>query len=376
MEWLLLSFVVLYGFVILRRRQAWQTLPLVTAPPAKEEAVFVSVVIPVRNEEAGIGALLQDLAVQDYPAQRFEVLVVDDGSTDQTAARVQAFMPQAPYALRYLDLTKLGPGTGKKQAVTAGIREARGELLAFTDGDCRLQPGWLQHLAFAYSQRQALFISGPVAFHHPQGVFGKMQVVEFASLIGVGAASLALGKPNMCNGANIAYPKRVFDEVQGFAGNEHIASGDDEFLLHKVFAKYPDRVLFLKAPGATVFTCTQSSLRSFVAQRVRWASKWPAYQQLAPKLMALLVFGVNLLLLAGLASWIGGLLPAWGFGLAFGLKFGVDILFLWPVMAFFHQQRYWPYILLLQLVYVPYVVGVGLASWKRHYHWKGRMITS
>jgi poly-beta-1,6-N-acetyl-D-glucosamine synthase len=376
MEWLLLSFVGLYGLVILRRRQAWQQLPLVELPPAAagEQQVFVSVIIPVRNEEATIEDLLRDLAGQHYPAHLFEVLVVDDGSTDQTAARVQAYRPAAPYALRYLDLRQVGLATGKKQAVTAGVQQARGELLAFTDGDCRVQPGWLQHLAFSYCRHQARFISGPVAFQHAAGAFARMQVVEFASLIGVGAASLAMGKPNMCNGANLAYPRQVFEEVQGFAGNDHIASGDDEFLMHKVFAKYPDRVVFLKAPAATVFTRPQPSLASFVAQRVRWASKWPAYQHAAPKLLALLVFGVNLLLLAGLGLWAGGMLPAWAFGLAFGLKFGVDMLFLWPVMTFFKQQQYWPYIFLLQLVYVPYVVGVGLASWKSQYRWKGRVV--
>lgn len=378
MEWLLLGLVGLYGFVILRRRRAWRQLPLVQVPPAAaggQQQVFVSVIIPVRNEEATIADLLRDLAGQHYPAHCFEVLVVDDGSTDRTAARVQAFLPGAPYALRYLDLTRLGSATGKKQAVTAGVQQARGELLAFTDGDCRVQPGWLQHLAAGYCQHQACFISGPVAFGEAAGAFAKMQAVEFASLIGVGAASLAMGKPNMCNGANMAYPRQVFDEVQGFAGNAHIASGDDEFLLHKVFTRYPDRVVFLKAPAATVYTRPQPSLASFVAQRVRWASKWPAYQQAAPKLLALLVFGVNLLLLAGLGLWAGGLLPGWAFGLAFGLKFGVDLLFLWPVMAFFNQQQHWPYIFLLQLVYVPYVVGVGLASWKRQYRWKDRVVS-
>jgi biofilm PGA synthesis N-glycosyltransferase PgaC len=374
MAWLLFSFLVLYGYVILRRRRAWQQLPAPAPGPAAR--VFVSVVIPVRNEEANIGKLLQDLAAQHYPADLFEVLIVDDGSTDSTAGQVQAFLPGAPFSLRYLDLAAWGGGTGKKQAVTAGIGQARGELLAFTDGDCRLQPAWLQLLAASYQQHQARFISGPVAFHNPAGPFAKMQAVEFTSLIGVGAASLALGKPNMCNGANIAYPKSVFAEVNGFAGNEHIASGDDEFLLHKVFATYPGQVIFLKAPGATVYTSAQPSLGSFVAQRVRWASKWPAYRQAAPRLLALLVFGLNALLLASGAAWVWGSLPAWVFGLAFSLKFLVDLVFLWPVMGFFQQQQYWPYILLLQLVYVPYVVGVGLASWKRQYRWKGRLVNS
>lgn len=373
MEWLLLGLVGLYSLVIWRRRQAWQGMSLVAETSPGGEKTFVSVIIPVRNEAAHIGKLLQDLARQTYPFHLFEVLVVDDGSTDGTAAAVRGFQASAPFALRLLDLSQAGGGMGKKQGVAAGIGQARGELLAFTDGDCRVQPAWLQHLARAYGQEQARFISGPVAFQDPAGLFGRMQVVEFASLVGVGAASLALGKPNMCNGANIAYPRNVFGEVGGFAGNEHIASGDDEFLMHKVHARYPGQVVFLKAPGATVFTGTQPSLRSFVAQRVRWASKWPAYQQSGPRLLALLVFGVNFLLLAGLAGMLAGMVPVWAFALAFAGKFLADILFLWPIMAFFDQQRYWPAILLLQLVYVPYVVGIGLASLQKQYRWKDRV---
>lgn len=373
MSILLLALVGLYGLVIWQRRKAWQCMPLVPDPPASGPVPFLSVIIPVRNEEMNISQLLQDLTRQTYPAESFEVLVVDDSSTDGTAGQVLAFQHQAPYALRLLHLAQTGSGTGKKQAVAAGVRQARGELLVFTDGDCRVQPQWLRHLAAACQRNQARFISGPVAFQDPEGVFGRMQVVEFASLVGVGAASLALGNPNMCNGANIAYPRQVFEEVGGFAGNEHIASGDDEFLMHKVHVRYPGQVLFLKAPGATVFTRAQPTLGSFVAQRVRWASKWPAYQQAGPRLLALLVFGVNFALLAGLVALLAGGLPAWAFFLGFTLKFLTDLLFLWPIMAFFGQQRYWPYIFLLQLVYVPYVVGVGLASLSKQYRWKGRV---
>ncbi|MGV3641832.1 MAG: glycosyltransferase, partial [Adhaeribacter sp.] len=150
MSILLLALVGLYGLVIWRRRQAWQRMPLVPDPPAAGPTPFLSVIIPVRNEETNISQLLQDLARQTYPAQSFEVLVVDDSSTDGTPGRVLAFQNQAGYALRLLHLAQTGAGTGKKQAVAAGVRQARGELLVFTDGDCRVQPQWLRHLAAAY----------------------------------------------------------------------------------------------------------------------------------------------------------------------------------------------------------------------------------
>src|SRR5690606_38334852 len=214
-----------------------------------------------------------------------------------------------------------------------GIAEADGELLAFTDGDCRVQPDWLLHFAYTFQSQQAIFISGPVCFHHTHTMLERMQLVEFASLIGVGGASIGLRQPNMCNGANLAYTRAVFEEVGGFAGNEGIASGDDGFLLHKVNQLYPDRIAFLKHPGAIVYTEARKTVRSFIAQRVRWASKWRSYQSLSVKLVALCVFPVNLFLFlaipAVLLHWTSPLV----FLAAYAAKFLIDFLFLNRVLT-------------------------------------------
>jgi hypothetical protein len=75
-------------------------------------------------------------------------------------------------------------------------------------------------------------------------------------LVGSGACAMMIGKPNMCNGANIAYPKAVFEEVNGFDGNEHIASGDDEFLMHKIAEKYPNQIVFAHYQPNIVYPIT------------------------------------------------------------------------------------------------------------------------
>src|SRR5213075_2078285 len=123
----------------------------------------------------------------------------------------------------------------------------------------------------------ARFISGPVKLEEGNSLFGKMQVTEFASLIGTGAASIGFGMPNMCNGANLAFEKAAFVAVNGYAGNDKIASGDDEFLMHKIHSQFPGSVCFLKNPKAIVRTNVQQSLSGFLSQRIRWASKWKFY---------------------------------------------------------------------------------------------------
>ncbi len=267
---------------------------------------------------------------------------------------------------------KNGRGKGKKSALAFGLENATGELIVQTDGDCHVQPDWLKLLESTYQTQGSKFISGPVCLTAGKSVFEKMQVVEFASLIGSGAASIGIQKPTMCNGANLAYEKAAFYEVNGFAGNEGIASGDDEFLMHKIHQLYPGKVSFLKAPAATVFTSAKSSFQDFFAQRVRWASKWKFYKNSSGQLLALLVFGVNLLLLAGFFYWLNNRISSEAFWCLFIVKSAGDIVFLGLVLNFSRSLNLLLYWLPLQFCYIPYVVYTALAGLKGNYQWKGR----
>ncbi|PVY40136.1 glycosyltransferase family 2 protein [Pontibacter virosus] len=371
---LLLLSLLAYGWIILRCLFSWKRLPTPAIPAGFIPATKFTVIIPVRNEAGQILNLLRDLEKQSYPAALFEVLVVDDHSNDGTDQLVQNFIPETPLHLRLIRLAEHTAATGKKAAIKQGIAAASGELLVFTDGDCRVQPDWLLYFAYTYQSQKPVFISGPVSFHNTHTLLERMQLVEFASLIGVGGASIGLRQPNMCNGANLAYTRTVFEEVNGFAGNEGIASGDDEFLLHKVNQLYPECIAFLKHPGAIVYTEARKSIRSFVAQRVRWASKWRSYQNWDVKLLAVSVFAVNLLLFMAIPAVLLGWLTIWTFLAAYGAKFLIDLLFLKRILAFMRRQNYLIYMLPLQLVYIPYVLYTAITGLSGRYTWKGRTI--
>ncbi|SIQ87713.1 glycosyltransferase family 2 protein [Pontibacter lucknowensis] len=371
---LLLLSLLAYAWIILRCLSAWKRLPIPTVPAGFIPATQLSVIIPVRNEARQILNLLRDLESQNYPAELFEVLVVDDHSDDGTAQLIQEFIPATKLNLRLIRLAGHTESTGKKAAIKQGIAQTSNELLVFTDGDCRVQPDWLLCFAYTYETQQSFFISGPVSFRNTHTLLERMQLVEFASLIGVGGASIGLRQPNMCNGANLAYTREVFEEVGGFAGNEGIASGDDEFLLHKVSQLYPERIAFLKHPGATVYTEARKTVRSFIAQRVRWASKWRSYQSLNVKLVALTVFTVNLLLFLAIPGLLLGWLSFWTFLAAYAAKFLIDFLFLNQILTFMGRQNYLIFMLPLQLVYIPYVLYTAISGLTGRYTWKGRII--
>ncbi|ARS34657.1 glycosyltransferase [Pontibacter actiniarum] len=374
MTWLLTLVLLAYGWIIVRRWWAWQKMPVVPAPAAYQPVTPVTVIIPVRNEANHILHLLADLDRQRYPKELLEVLVVDDSSEDETAACVAAFAAESTLPVKLFQLHDYVKQEGKKAAVQHGVAQAQGELLVFTDGDCRVGEEWLRSYAYLYETERPYFISGPVSFRPTPTHFERMQLVEFASLIGIGGASIALGKPNMCNGANLAYRKDVFEKVGGFAGNEHIASGDDEFLLHKVDKSFSGKVKFLKNPKAIVYTEARKTLVSFVQQRVRWASKWKSYQSVPVQLVALCVFLVNFLLFLAIPLVLWGSLPLGAFLSAYAVKFAIDFLFLSLILGFTGQQKYLWYMLPLQLVYIPYVVFTAIFGLLGHYRWKGRSI--
>ncbi|MCC9137500.1 glycosyltransferase [Pontibacter silvestris] len=365
-----------YAWIILRRWFAWNKLPEVEVPVNYKPITKLSVVVPVRNEATHITQLLQDLENQRYPKELFEVLIVDDHSEDGTPELVRAYATTSNLQLRVVELKNYINLKQKKDAVKTGVEQVKGELIVLTDGDCRVQPEWLALFEYTYKTQNALFISGPVCFHNTHTLFERMQLVEFASLIGIGGASIMLGKPNMCNGANLAYAKGVFEQVGGFSGNEGVVSGDDEFLLHKVSERFPGRVAFLKNNKATVFTEARKSIRSFVSQRVRWASKWKAYQNWQVQLVALIVFIINLLLFLAMPMLLFKQLSTQTFIVAYCAKFAIDCLFLNYVLRFFGRSSYLIYMLPLQLVYIPYVLYTAILGLFGRYSWKGRKIRS
>ena len=178
----------------------------------------------------------------------------------------------------------------------------------------------------------------------------------------------------MCNGANLAYTKKVFEEVGGFKGIDHIASGDDMLLMHKIFGLYPKKVLFIKSPEVIVQTQPAPTLKAFINQRIRWASKADKYDDKRIFVVLLLVYFFNV--------WLMGLIIAALFLTSFfyytiGLivaKTLVELLFLLPVATFFGNSKLLFYFPFAQPFHILYTVVAGWLGKFGSYSWKGREV--
>ena len=335
---------------------------------AEKSALFISVVIPVRNEESNIECLLTDLEKQDHAD--FEVIVVDDHSEDKTVHIVGEVVARNP-RLRLV----INAGDGKKAALTSGIEVAKGSVVITTDADCRVSTEWLLMLAHFFEDNEVKMAFGGVRME-AKSLFSSLQSLEFASLIGSGMAMASWNYPVMCNGANLAFRKSVFEEVGGYKDNLHIPSGDDEFLMRKILALYPNGVRPVFHRESVVSTLPNSTLKEFLQQRIRWAGKWTSNNSLLSRTLAVFVFCFQLttalLPLYVTIGWIDIKTCV----ILVVLKVSFEFLFLKRVTKFLSLQWNWVSFAILQVIYPVYVVFIGVLSNFKSFEWKGRKLKS
>jgi cellulose synthase/poly-beta-1,6-N-acetylglucosamine synthase-like glycosyltransferase len=332
----------------------------------------VTVIIPARNEEKMIGHCIGDIIKQNYPHELLEIIVIDDHSSDRTAEVVQ----QIEYSKLKLIRLKADPALNsyKKKAIADAIHIASGDLIITTDGDCRMGTTWIRSIVNEYECTGNKMISSPVVYFEEKSIFEEMQTLEFMMLVSLGAATLSNGRAGSCNGANLAYEKKAFYEVGGFNGIDNIASGDDELLLHKMLERYIGKVSFLKLHDAIVYTHAKPTVKEFVMQRRRWASKSVKYKNKAMVAIGLTVFSfyVSILLVGLIACFYPEY--RWFFIGVFGLKFLVDTIWALPVARFFKRNAVLVWSPILSFIHLFYLVYIGLAGQAKQYEWKGRMV--
>ncbi|MDH5367035.1 MAG: glycosyltransferase [Cyclobacteriaceae bacterium] len=328
-----------------------------------------SIIVPIRNEEENIISLLEDLNRQTYPFLDFEVIVVNDHSTDNSRQKVIEASSQVKYSLKILDLSK--DQVGKKVAISKGINNSQFNKIITTDGDCRVHKNWLASINSAYDNGVEL-VFGTVQYSPLKNMFQKLQALEFSALIVTGAVTHYLGLPGMCNGANFSFTKKVFNEVGGYSGNEKVPTGDDEFLLRKVRKKYPDGIRFIKNFDGTVKTSPQKNWFQFINQKIRWASKWKYHNDWATKILGIFVFGSNALILTSMVLSMMEAIPIQYFPWLLSAKILLEYILAMVVVKSSHKMSFVIPSILLSTIYPIYTIFIGLLSVKGKYSWKGR----
>ena len=322
-----------------------------------------SIIIPFRNEAENLPKLLDSFSKLNYPADFFEVILVDDASD----CRLQ--IADCRFQVSVINNIRIS-NSPKKDAISTAIRVVKNDWIITSDADCIVHKNWLSALDNYIQLHKVSMIAGAVSYHCENSFLHHFQQLDLASLQGATIGSFGLKKGFMCNGANFAYTKSFFQKLNGFDGNDGIASGDDVFLLQKAMARFPEKVHYLKSRNHIVFTKPLDDWKSLFHQRVRWASKTSSYQSRFGIGLGLVVFGGNLSWVAGCGLWVVGLTPLLNIVLLFLLKFSVDFVLINKTNGFLKNKT--RFFLMSSLLYPFFSVSVALYSLFGKYEWKGR----
>lgn len=282
----------------------------------KEASISFSIVIPFRNEVENLPRLLISLEKLKYPRQLFEVIFVNDNSEDNSEALIYEAIENSKVSIVLLQNNRIS-ASPKKDAITEAIRKSNFEWIVTTDADCSLPVKWLSIFNSFIMENNVVMVCGPVKYKSDDSFIQMFQQLDGLSLQTVTMGSFGLKNPILSNGANLAYSKDDFFKVKGFSGNDHIASGDDIFLLEKMKKMFPEQIHFLKSNDAIVETKPQKDWKDLLNQRVRWASKTSKQQNLTSVLIGILVLFTNISIL------------------------------LFPIMIIFHSEKCLLYFLLI-----------------------------
>ena len=336
----------------------WFKIPKLSKIKEKEYHSF-SIIIPFRNEASNLPDLIYSLHKLNYPRNHYEIIWVNDHSEDESISIIEKFNFQA--------ITSTGDG--KKNALKTGVDSSKYDFIITIDADCIVPSNILNAYNEKLNMQNFDFISAPVQFEN-RGFLGGILNFEFLGLIGIGAASIQLGKPNMANGANLCFKKSTFYKVGGYNYYDEIASGDDQFLLKKISGLTDAKISFLKDKRAIVITKLPKSLIEFIYQRIRWSSKWRKNSwkdNVAP------IFVCVLYILQTILFFYYGTQIEFWYLLSF--KIFVELIFILPIFHFFSLNIISFYIFIVQILFPVYIISIGFISlFFRSYNWKNRKV--
>lgn len=361
---------MLYAVLILSLILGFDYIPIFKSKKEQPQIGF-SIVIPFRNEAENLPVLLNSLNHLDYPCSLFEVLLVDDDSEDNSCQIIEAFRKEASIQIRLLqnETISLSP---KKDAITTGIKEAQYPWILTTDADCKVPKLWLKSFDIFIQEHNTEMVCGPINYIDSQSFLQRFQQLELFSLISATIGGFGLKKPFLCNGANLCYSKKLFQELDGFNGNSQIASGDDMFLLEKALKHNSEKVMLLKSHDAIVLTKSAPNLRLLIQQRVRWASKSSHYKNSFGKLVGLIILSMNTLLVCLVLLSCFKLSDPMLLLYCFMVKFYLDFWLIIKASIFLDSRKPLISYIFSSFLYPILSVTIAVNSVFSSYEWKGR----
>lgn len=308
----------------------------------------VSIIVAARNEEGNIKDCLDSLTSLSYPHELLELILVDDRSTDATPEIVRKYMDHCPF----LRLVQIGPETelrpGKMNAVTQGIDGSSGEILLFTDADCRVPPGWVENTVKYYTEPTIGAVAGFTSLRGNR-LFARMQAIDWFYLFSVAAATARMNFPVTAVGTNLSVRRSAYDAVGGYRRIPFSVT-EDYALFHAVTTTGRFQARFPLDRSTLVETSPCGTWKQLYHQKMRW---FTGGRRMDLKSLLIFVFPYLFNLLIGVAAiFSADIQLCW----AVGAKVFVDLLLCLPSLETFERKSLLRSYLAFELYYYCYVL--------------------
>jgi cellulose synthase/poly-beta-1,6-N-acetylglucosamine synthase-like glycosyltransferase len=337
-----------------------------TFPQLSEEQLpTVSIVVAARNENSNILSCLESLEKLIYPANKLEVIIVDDASTDGTDSIIIDFIIHNPrFKMIRLDENQTDKLKGKVRAMAEGIKTANGEIILTTDSDCIVNPFWAKTIASYYVGDVG--VANGFTSQIVKDSFSGMQAIDFIYLLFIAAGTINLGKPVSCIGNNMSFRKKAYEETGGFE-NLPFSITEDFLLLNSIHKLKKYEIVYPLNKDSLVISKPATSLRELFSQKKRWAVGGIDTPPI----------GIGLIIWSFLTNIFILLTPflfstAWLYLLLF--KIAIDFFGLLPVHRRLGLQKNLKYFLVFEIYYIVYVLVLPFAVlFNKKVMWKDRV---
>jgi len=333
-------------------------------------------VIPVKNEKDFISRILSEITRQTYPKLKYEVIVVDDESTDITPNVCRAFAEKHSH-VRFLSTKEYSsPLRYKKRPLDMGIIQAKGEIILLTDADCHISSSWIEMMV-SYFTPEVGFVIGYSQTDPVVTRLHKIQALDFLLLMGATRGTTVWGLPFACTGQNLAYRKQAFEQVGGFSSFATASGGDDNLLLQRIKSFTKWKIVFASDSFSYVSNYPVTTLKELLTQRIRWATDVFYIRHFDPLFFSIIVitFLANLFpfILLGISPWYPTLIYPLFLGLV--VKFVIEGILMIRTTHVFNRKNLRPTFPNWFFFQIPYITTMGILSFLgNRLPWGGRQM--
>ena len=345
--------------------------PLIKTPILNSS--FISIVIAAKNEKNNIKNLLNSLKSQKFPKDKYEIIIINDKSEDDTGNILEKYNKNISY-LKVIHIKKTPNNwASKKWALYQGIQKAKGDIIIQTDADCIFNKNWINSMIRPFIDADVGFVCSLAPLKGDQSIFQKLLLLDSVVQDALSACGVGQGIILSCTGRSMAYRKAFFFKAGGYDNIKNVISGDDDLILHKIVHYVGCKVKFIISKDASVLSPPPKNLKSFINQRLRFASKGLLYYKSdyiskELKMILPLLFLTNLMIIISIINFCNSLLILWIFPFIFKLIADFFILYIFQKQLSIRWD--WILFLLLSIIHPFYIVIFGCLGPFRKFQWR------